>query len=82
MLHAAGRPEWVATQEDEYLNIALGLARSKERSGLRRSLAGEVRGSPLCGAQQFTAMFERACARMVEAGPRSAAVSEPLVIAA
>jgi predicted O-linked N-acetylglucosamine transferase (SPINDLY family) len=82
LLHAAGRPEWVATTEDEYLNIALGLARSKERSGLRTSLAGEVRGSPLCRAQQFTAMFERACARMVEAGPRSAAVSEPLVIAA
>jgi predicted O-linked N-acetylglucosamine transferase (SPINDLY family) len=81
LLHAAGRPEWVATTEDEYLDIALGLARSRERSELRTSLAEEVRGSPLCGVQQFTAMFERACASMVEAGPRPETRSEPLVIA-
>jgi predicted O-linked N-acetylglucosamine transferase (SPINDLY family) len=82
LLHAAGRPEWIAKTEDEYLNIAVGLARSAERSGLRVSLAGEVRASPLCRTQEFTAAFERACARMVDAGPRPEAAPEPLVIEA
>jgi predicted O-linked N-acetylglucosamine transferase (SPINDLY family) len=81
LLHAAGRPEWIATTEDEYLDIAVGLARSAERPELRMSLGREVRASPLCRAQEFTATFERACARMVEVGPRPATASEPLVIA-
>ena len=81
LLHAAGRPEWIASTEDDYLNIAAGLARSPELPRLRTSLGAEMRASPLCRAREFTAMFERACARMVEAGPRPVAASEPLVIA-
>ena len=82
LLHAAGRPEWIAATADEYVDIAMDLARVAKRVD-RTSLAKAVRVSPLCRAHEFTAMLERACALMVEAGPRaaSAATMDPLVVA-
>jgi predicted O-linked N-acetylglucosamine transferase (SPINDLY family) len=83
LLRAAGRQQWTAATRDDYVAIAVDLARAAKRAD-RTSLAREVRASPLCRAREFTSMFERACALMVEAGPRPAsdAAREPLVVAA
>src|SRR5262249_59747509 len=83
LLRAAGHPEWIAATEAEYADLAVDLARSltpsAKRPEQRAVLAREVRASALCNAREFTASFERACMRMIEAGPRAASAPEPLV---
>jgi predicted O-linked N-acetylglucosamine transferase (SPINDLY family) len=60
-----GLPELVARTEDEYANIAIGLAKDLDRlSGLRRGLRDRMQASPLMDASRF--------ARNVEAAYRTA----------
>lgn len=72
LLAAAGLPELVARSEDEYVEIAAGLARDRARlASLRASLRDRVRTSALGNAPAFAQRFEsmirgwwrEACAR-------------------
>ncbi len=58
ILRHAGHPEWIATSDGEFLQIALDLASDQERrTALRQSLRSELKASPLCNTQQFAADF-------------------------
>ena len=58
LLQALGRPEWVAQDSRDYVNIATGLARNKtELSATRASLRDEMRRSPLCDYPGQAARF-------------------------
>ncbi len=59
LLHAAGLPEWVARDEDEYVLHAANLARSPDRlSALRRELRPRLLASSLGDAPAFARRFE------------------------
>lgn len=72
VLHVAGQGAWVARTEDEYVAIALELARDRERlAHLRVSLRPALEASPLCDHRGVTReleaayreMWRRECAR-------------------
>ena len=58
ILHHAGHPEWIATTEEEFVQIALDLAADQPRRiALRQSLRAELQASLLCNTEQFVADF-------------------------
>jgi predicted O-linked N-acetylglucosamine transferase (SPINDLY family) len=79
MLHAIGRPEWLAQTEDQYVAIAVALARDAAlRDALRATQRARMAASPLCDARALTASLEDAYVSMFErwlagAGRRSGA---------
>lgn len=61
ILHHAGHPEWIATNDDEFVQIALDLAANQARRiALRQSLRAELQASLLCNTEQFAADFAAA----------------------
>ena len=59
ILTAAGRPEWVAGNADECVEIARALASDIEKLALlRKSLPGEFKKSRMCDARGFAFSFE------------------------
>lgn len=58
ILHHAGHPEWIAQNDDQFLQIALDLAADQNlRIKLRQCLRAEIKASRLCNSQQFAADF-------------------------
>ncbi len=56
LLTAAGHPEWVAEDDEQYVVIAAGLAANpKQLAALRAGLRRALEASTLCGAQGFAA---------------------------
>lgn len=61
LLHQVGLDSLVARDEEEYLNIAAGLAADPGRLAILRSeLRDRMRQSPLCGKDVFTRNLEQA----------------------
>ncbi|MGB7565740.1 MAG: hypothetical protein WBM08_13455, partial [Prochlorococcaceae cyanobacterium] len=61
ILQHAGHGEWIARDDDQFQEIALGLAADRElRAWLRQNLRAELRASPLCDTQRFVADFAAA----------------------
>jgi len=61
LLHAAGRPEWIARTRDEYVAIAAGLAQDRARlSEWRTGARAALRGSTLLDASGYGARFHAA----------------------
>ncbi len=61
LLGGAGFPEWIASNPEEYVNIATGMARDPQaRLLLRASLRGRVSASDLCDTVAFARRFEAA----------------------
>jgi predicted O-linked N-acetylglucosamine transferase (SPINDLY family) len=61
LLHALGMPELIAADEDEYVKIAVGLARDPQRlAALRAGLRARMAASPLTDAERFTRNLENA----------------------
>jgi protein O-GlcNAc transferase len=62
LLNAAGLPEWVAGTDDQYIEIAAGLASNLPRlSAMRAGLRERVRSSPLWGGRRLARELESAC---------------------
>ena len=58
ILHHAGHPEWIATDDDRFVQIALDLAADQPRRiQLRQALREELKASRLCNTRQFAADF-------------------------
>lgn len=65
LLHGVGHPEWIASSEDEYVDIALALARDlKQLAGSRQGLRREMLASPLVDEVGFTRQVEQAYRNM------------------
>jgi len=61
LLHAAGRPEWIARTRDEYVAIAAGLAQDRARlSEWRTGARAALRGSTLLDASGYGARIHAA----------------------
>ncbi len=61
----AGFPEWVAADADDYIQIALDLARDRERlAHLRLSMRSRLAISRLCESPRFAQNLDRAFRRM------------------
>ncbi len=57
-LQALGLPELVACDQDNYVEIAIGLAKDSDRlDGLRAGLRGRMANSPLCDGKLFAEGF-------------------------
>jgi protein O-GlcNAc transferase len=67
LLRAAGHPEWIAADDEEYIRIAAGLAGDPARlAGIRSALRGEMERGPLLDHAGQAARFGdalRACWR-------------------
>lgn len=74
LIAAAGHPEWIAWNRDEYLRKAVALASDPARlKQLRRTLRPALQTSPLCDGARFTRNMEEAFRRMwhaADAGTR------------
>lgn len=65
LLSLVGHPEFVASSVDDYVTLAIELARDPSRlAALRSSLREEMRASPLCDAPRFARSVESAYRRM------------------
>ena len=61
ILHNAGLPEWIASDEEDYVAKAAAFARDTQRlANLRAGLRGRLLASPLCDAPRFARHFEEA----------------------
>jgi protein O-GlcNAc transferase len=61
LLHSLGRPEWVASNEEEYVLLAKSLAEDhKTLSNIRMGLAEQIGASPLCDATSYARAIEAA----------------------
>ncbi|MDZ4731218.1 MAG: SEC-C metal-binding domain-containing protein [Xanthomonadales bacterium] len=61
LLNSVGHPEWIANNEDEYVRIAVDLARDpKALAATRGALRNQLQGSALMDAKTFTAELEQA----------------------
>lgn len=61
MLDALGHPEWIATNEDEYVNTVVTLATDPSgREALRAAQRDKMRRSPLCDAKRLARALEDA----------------------
>ncbi|RJF77288.1 tetratricopeptide repeat protein [Azospirillum cavernae] len=59
LLHSLGRPEWVASNEEEYVLLAKTLAEDhKTLSNIRMGLAEQIATSPLCDAASYARAIE------------------------
>ena len=66
ILSALGRKEWIAYTPEEYLEIAIGLAKDpKELAKIRANLGQEVDNSRLCQGKRFTRHYERLLSKMI-----------------
>ena len=78
LLHAIGLPELVTESRDDYVQLAISLARDRERrQALRDKLARLLPESNLFNPQRFTRQFEALCHAMyaqAQAGRREAIV--------
>lgn len=60
ILQHAGHPEWIAKTDEEFIDIALGLAMDQDkRVHLRHSLRTDLKKSPLYNTKQFADDFGR-----------------------
>src|SRR5690606_21290218 len=60
LLNAVGYPELVAKTEDEYIKIAVQLAKDVERlKKIRNELRPKMLNSPLCDGKSFTQELEQ-----------------------
>jgi predicted O-linked N-acetylglucosamine transferase (SPINDLY family) len=60
VLHAAGKPEWIAESDEAYIERAVTLGSLPYAlAAVRRDLRGEVEGSPLCDTQRFVRAMEK-----------------------
>jgi protein O-GlcNAc transferase len=67
MLHAIGRPEWIARDEQEYVDKAVSLARDVTvREALRSAQRACMAASPLCDAAGLARALEDAFFTMAE----------------
>ncbi|WEY38670.1 tetratricopeptide repeat protein [Paraburkholderia sp. SUR17] len=67
VLHTAGLPEWIATDDDDYVARAVAFARDLPALAARRAgLRERIVGSPLCDAPRFARNLEAAFAQMWE----------------
>jgi protein O-GlcNAc transferase len=65
LLSNVGLPDLVAGTKEEYISIAINLARDFQRlESLRGNLRETMRRSPLCDAERFTADLEKCYRRM------------------
>lgn len=65
LLDRIGRAEWAARDGQEFVDIAVGLAKDRARlAELRRSLRSEMERSPLMDEAGFAKEFEEALGRM------------------
>ncbi len=65
LLTAAGLPEWVATNADEYVAKAVAFSQKLSHlSALRKRLRGQVKSSPLFDANRFARNLEAALRTM------------------
>jgi protein O-GlcNAc transferase len=65
LLSNVGLPELVAGTKEEYLSIAVNLARDLQRLQiLRKNLRDMMKQSPLCNGERFTADLEKCYRRM------------------
>jgi len=61
ILTALGRPEWVAGNREEFVNIVVDLCSDIGKLNIiRQGLRNEFLNSPLCDAKTFTAQLEQA----------------------
>ncbi len=66
-LRGLGKPEWVAQDEDQYVEIVAGLARDvKGRIALRPDQRSRMASSPLCNSKTLTEALEDAFERMFD----------------
>jgi protein O-GlcNAc transferase len=67
-LRCAGLDEWIAADEDDYVEKAIGYANQLESvAALRVSLRDRVRRSPLCDAPRFARRFDDTLISIVQA---------------
>jgi len=65
ILQGAGHPEWIAHNEDEYVEIAVGLASELQKlSALRAGLRAEMEAGPLLDEPAFARKVEDAYRQM------------------
>ncbi len=77
ILTAAGRPEWIAQNADEFAEIARALAADLDTLALlRKSLPGEFRKSRMCDARRFTLAFETLLSDLTEKSRAKAGASK------
>jgi len=61
VLNAVGKPEWIASSPEEYIDIAARLAADiDELAKIRERLRDDMRQSPQCDGAAFTQRLERA----------------------
>lgn len=77
LLAAAGRPEGIAASRDDYVRLAVELARTPDLRTARAARAAAVAASPLCDVDAFARRLERAYEAMVRSGPRDGHVVAP-----
>lgn len=67
LLRAAGKKEWIAESEDDFVKIAASLTSDiKDLAELRKSLSKAVAKSALCDLAAFTAGLEKTYEQMIE----------------
>jgi predicted O-linked N-acetylglucosamine transferase (SPINDLY family) len=65
LLHAGGLPEWIAQDEHDYIDKAVGFAAQREPlAALRAGLRAQVLASPLCDARRYANNLKDAFERM------------------
>ena len=65
VLHGAGHPEWIATSEDEYVELAVALASDLPKlASIRASLRAQMEASPIRDDAGFTRKVEAAYREM------------------
>jgi predicted O-linked N-acetylglucosamine transferase (SPINDLY family) len=84
LLQAAGHPEWIAATPDDYVALAVRLARSPDLAQMRDDLWRSFSETPLCRVPAFVAALERAYELLIELGPRrdeGSGTMAPIVLA-
>ena len=74
LLNAARRPNWVAGSRDDYVAIAVSLARNIGADDPRRGLQASIRNAPLFDVDGFAHALERAYVAMIGANPGRAPI--------
>jgi protein O-GlcNAc transferase len=70
ILCGAGKDEWVARSDDEFIQKAAAMAADpKNLAAIRKSLRGEFLACPLCDGKPFLKSYEEALLRLWEARP-------------
>ena len=65
ILHAVGHPEWIAGDEQDYVDKVVALARDADlRGALRPAQRARIAASSLCNAKNLAASLEDAYGEM------------------